>query len=367
MDPFDDETDNVSSTPPPSEPSTNSTSSVHEPSRFPDYQTWTTERFKRFPNFTACHDPSRERTWWWQFGFRMKDHGSESHKIVWVCERCFLRNKTKAARYTFIASTAGSIVRHLRKEHKVVQPVGSHEEVALGTGAAKRNVLDMLRADPKNPRDQSLLSNLHTLFDPAMNQLLLLDWLTYHNLPFNLVNSERFKRLLLYNNPCLQEGQIPSDRTLVNLLEKEYNRALDPVKVLQKARSMIHFTFDGWTSRQNTSFLGVNAHFIDRNWKQWRILLALPALRKRHTGAALADEVADTICAFSLRNRIGYFTLDNATNNDTAMEALAYEFDFDQYERRIRCAPYFLNLAVEAMMYGGKKDNFAELLSDLWR
>ncbi|KHO10676.1 FluG domain-containing protein [Metarhizium robertsii ARSEF 23] len=367
MDPFDDETDNVSSTPPPSEPSTNSTSSAHEPSRFPDYQMWTTERFKRFPNFTACHDPSRERTWWWQFGFRMKDHGSESHKIVWVCERCFLRNKTKAARYTFIASTAGSIVRHLRKEHKVVQPVGSHEEVALGTGAAKRNVLDMLRADPKNPRDQSLLSNLHTLFDPAMNQLLLLDWLTYHNLPFNLVNSERFKRLLLYNNPCLQEGQIPSDRTLVNLLEKEYNRALDPVKVLQKARSMIHFTFDGWTSRQNTSFLGVNAHFIDRNWKQWRILLALPALRKRHTGAALADEVADTICAFSLRNRIGYFTLDNATNNDTAMEALAYEFDFDQYERRIRCAPYFLNLAVEAMMYGGKKDNFAELLSDLWR
>jgi hypothetical protein len=51
-----------------------------------------------------------------------------------------------------------------------------------------------------------------------MNQLLLLDWLTYHNLPFNLVNSDRFKRLLLYNNPSLQEGQIPSDKTLVSLL-----------------------------------------------------------------------------------------------------------------------------------------------------
>jgi hypothetical protein len=294
----------------------------------------------------------------------MKDHGSEPHKIVWVCERCFLRNKTKAVRYTFIASTAGSIVRHLRKEHKVVRPASSHEEVINGIGAARRNVLDMLRADPTNPRDQSLLSNLHTLFDPAMNQLLLLDWLTYHNLPFNLVNSERFRRLLLYNNPCLQEGQIPSDRTLVNLLEKEYNRALDPVKaLLQRARSMIHFTFDGWTSRQNASFLGINAHFIDRDWKQWRILLALPALRKRHTGAALADEVADTICAFSLQNRIGYFTLDNAANNDTATEALANEFDFDQYERRIRCAPHFLNLAVKAMMYGGKKDNFDELLA----
>jgi hypothetical protein len=94
-----------------------------------------------------------------------------------------------------------------------------------------------------------------------MNQLLLLDWLTYHNLPFNLVNSERFKRLLLYNNPSLQEGQIPTSKTLINLLIGEYKRALGPLyELLQTARSMIHFTFDGWTSRQNSSFLGINAH-----------------------------------------------------------------------------------------------------------
>ncbi|KAF5973444.1 ribonuclease H [Fusarium coicis] len=206
----------------------------------------------------------------------------------------------------------------------------------------------MLHADPTNPRDQTLVSNLHSLFDPTVNQLLLLDWLTYHNLPFNLVSSERFRRLLLYNNPSLREEQIPSDRTLVNLLT---------------ARSVIHLAFDGWTSRQNASFLGINTHFIDRDWEQWRILLALTALRNRHTGAVLADEVADTFCAFDLQDRIGYFTLDNAANNDTAMEVLAAEFDFDKYERRIRCAPHLLNLAVRAMMYGSKSDNFDELLA----
>ena len=66
---------------------------------------------------------------------------------------------------------------------------------------------------------------------------------------------------------------------------------------------MVHFTFDGWTSRQNALFLGINAHFIDRDWKQWRILLALPALKKRHTGEALADEVTDTMFAFGLQDR----------------------------------------------------------------
>lgn len=45
------------------------------------------------------------------------------------------------------------------------------------------------------------------------------------------------------------------------------------------------------------------------------------------------------------------------------MEALGAEFDFDWEERRIRCAPHVLNLAVRAMMYGSKKDNFDELLA----
>lgn len=43
------------------------------------------------------------------------------------------------------------------------------------------------------------------------------------------------------------------------------------------------------------------------------------------------------------------------------MEALAAEFDFDKDERRIRCAHHFPNLAVWAMMYGSKTDNFDEL------
>ncbi|KJZ69473.1 hypothetical protein HIM_11135 [Hirsutella minnesotensis 3608] len=119
MDSFD-EVEDISSTPPLSEVSASPIPIKYAPSRFPDYEAWTVDKFKRFPGFTACHDPSRERTWWWQFGFRMKDNGSKNHKVVWVCERCFLCEKLNTTNYTFIASTAGSIVRHLRKEHKIV-------------------------------------------------------------------------------------------------------------------------------------------------------------------------------------------------------------------------------------------------------
>lgn len=61
---------------------------------------------------------------------------------------------------------------------------------------------------------------------------------------------------------------------------------------------------------------------------------------------------------------LGYFTLDNAANNDTCIDFLADEYDFDAAERRIRCAPHTINLAVRSMIYGdgAKKVAFDELL-----
>ena len=58
MDSFDEQSEDVSSTLPPSEPSASSASTKYAPSRFPDYEAWTTDKFERFPGLTICHDPS---------------------------------------------------------------------------------------------------------------------------------------------------------------------------------------------------------------------------------------------------------------------------------------------------------------------
>jgi hypothetical protein len=65
-------------------------------------------------------------------------------------------------------------------------------------------------------------------------------------------------------------------------------------------------------------------------------------------------------------HRIGYFTLNNATNNDTAVNALAGRYGFDGHERRIRCAPHFIHLTVIAMLYGegSKGVQMENLLND---
>jgi hypothetical protein len=77
------------------------------------------------------------------------------------------------------------------------------------------------------------------------------------------------------------------------ILKVEYRRAVPYVKhMLKSARELIHFTFDGWTSRQNASFMGMNAHFLNHNWAHRTVFLGLPALLYRRTGIAMADEVA---------------------------------------------------------------------------
>jgi hypothetical protein len=101
MESLDDDMETASSTQPPSEPSTSSASRKYAPVRFPDYDAWTTDKFRRFPGFTIGHDLSRERTWWRQFGFRMKDNRSRPHEIAWICERGILWNKPKTTNYVF--------------------------------------------------------------------------------------------------------------------------------------------------------------------------------------------------------------------------------------------------------------------------
>ena len=80
--------------------------------------------------------------------------------------------------------------------------------------------------------------------------------------------------------------------------------------------------------------------------------MSIPSISDRHTGENIANGVGDIITEFGLEKRIGYFVLDNAANNDKAIEALGSIFGFDPAKRRIRCAAHIVNLVAMQIMYG---------------
>ncbi len=55
---------------------------------------------------------------------------------------------------------------------------------------------------------------------------------------------------------------------------------------------------------------------------------------------------------FDIKNdNLGYFVLDNATNNDTILIELTKSIDFDSLKRRLRYMGYILNLIAKQYLF----------------
>jgi hypothetical protein len=67
----------------------------------------------------------------------------------------------------------------------------------------------------------------------------------------------------------------------------------------------------------------------------------------------MAEVVLLILQKFGITARtIGYFVLDNATNNDATVASLALKLSFDPKARRLRCGPYIINLIGQKLLWG---------------
>ena len=101
------------------------------------------------------------------------------------------------------------------------------------------------------------------------------------------------------------------------------------IETLLRSPSQVHIAFDGWTSRNRHSFFSINAFFLDEETFQPRkIVLGLPNITIAHTGENIAAAVVEILEEFELiaHNKVGYLILDNASNNDRAVDALGEKF-----------------------------------------
>ncbi|KAK7928779.1 restless-like transposase [Apiospora marii] len=87
--------------------------------------------------------------------------------------------------------------------------------------------------------------------------------------------------------------------------------------------------------------------------------------------------VVDLIEEFGVGDKTGYFVMDNAANNDTAMDFIGHKYGFDGRGRRERCFGHILNLSAKLLLFGNEQqsvnsfvetpDQLTEAEYDLWR
>lgn len=146
-----------------------------------------------------------------------------------------------------------------------------------------------------------------------------------HN-PFSVVENPKFQAWMCTTTPAISK-LLPKDGDTIRnwSLKKLKVRQSELIEALQFSKSLVHFSFDLWTSPHYRSILGIVGHYTNSKGKNITLLLGLRRLIGSHSGANMAEPVIQVIQEYELADKIGYFVLDNATNNDTCLEEV-----FDQ-------------------------------------
>jgi hypothetical protein len=183
-------------------------------------------------------------------------------------------------------------------------------------------------------------------------------WLVDNNHPLCKFSSPSFREMMELANSSAAAALWVSHNSVSAFMMKLFS-ALQPrvVEAIKAASSKIHISFDGWTTKGGKrGYLGIVAHFATADGDVVDIPIDLPQLIGAHTGERLAEVVTLTLTTYGITPaKLGSFVLNNASNNDTAVAALACSFDFIPSHRRLRCGPHTINLIGQMIIFGRDK------------
>ncbi|OBS15334.1 hypothetical protein FPOA_28515 [Fusarium poae] len=225
-----------------------------------------------------------------------------------------------------------------------------------------RSIADTLTLDPEKPREQAMANSFVKNFDRDHFQRMVMQWIVKSNLSFLTVEDEDLRAIFDYLSPSvsIRGGHLSAD-TLRTRIITEYQRHRHTViDVLRQSPGLIHISFDGWTSGNRHTLYGIACFFRDEHNKPRKIVLGVPEVSVRHSGSNIAAQVLDILTAYQITEKIGYFTFDNAENNDTAMGAIGRELGFTGASRRGRCFGHTVNLSAKALLFGKNASAFEE-------
>lgn len=162
----------------------------------------------------------------------------------------------------------------------------------------------------------------------------------HHSL--RIVEEPEFKNLITAVSQC-PDYSLPSRKTLSNnILQSVHSAVLEDIKSTIIEASAVCLTTDGWTSKTNTSYMAVTAHFINKNTELKSHLLACEEFGERHTADNLTRFLNDVLAGFEISNKVTAIVSDNAANITLAIRQGLW--------RGIGCFAHSLNLVVQAAL-----------------
>jgi hypothetical protein len=80
----------------------------------------------------------------------------------------------------------------------------------------------------------------------------------------------------------------------------------------------------------------------------------------------MADVLEKVIRKYKIEDKIAAFQMDNTSNNDTALDALAISIpSVDRKQSRLRCFGHIINLVVRALLFGNNSGALQDQLGEV--
>jgi hypothetical protein len=103
--------------------------------------------------------------------------------------------------------------------------------------------------------------------------------------------------------------------------------------------------------------MAVIAHFVNQEGNLDHLLLGLREIEATHAGVNLSALLVKILSEYGIWNQIGYFMMDNSTNNDSMLDSFAeylstLNLNFDPVHRRLRCTGHVITLDVKSFLFG---------------
>ncbi|KAG7403263.1 putative AC9 transposase [Fusarium oxysporum f. sp. rapae] len=322
--------------------------------------------WRHFPGWAFSERARETRCWAWQFGYDIQKEDARR----WICRACIRKNNPHPRH--FEADGIHNAYNHLFNDHGIRAPPGMTQGTAEKKANSKgrkppgqRTLAESMKLDLHDPREQAIANDFIKRFDKEHFRRLLIDWIVAKNHSFSIAEEAELHAIFDYLNPSVSARKANITHTTVRekIVAAFEQHKQKVIEVLGKAPGLIHISFDGWRSGNRYALYGICCFFRDENNKPCKITLGLPEVSARHTGPNIAAEILDVIESYQIQDKIGYFTLDNAKNNDTAMEIIGGELGFVGARRRGRCFGHTLNLSAKAILFGHDADAFERRIS----
>jgi hAT family C-terminal dimerisation region len=268
----------------------------------------------------------------------------------WRCRYC-------SATYATSGSTSGP-QGHLEGKHDIprnsvrsIQAKNIQQSLEVGFAIAAANPHKRRRLDTEEISQDKLES-------------LWIRCVVSCNLAFNLVVNTEFRAFILYLNSAAEDFLAKGASGVQRWVMRQYRtlKVSTVIPILRKSRTKIHLSCDLWTSPNSKAVLGITAQFINEGGILQSLVLGMREVVGEHSGENMSRYVLEVIKEYDIVRNLGYFTMDNAPDNDTMMKelslALRREFNlkYEPVHNRIRCQGHVINLAVKSFLFVTDKE-----------